>query len=91
MFEDHAFTDAELKQLDALREYMRDSIAYTRRKPVLVCIALHTTGIEAALRMGIEKEVIAGQLRRLADHVVNGTYPHLFAPDRIELKGLEKK
>ena len=90
MFEERAFTEAELKQLETVRNYLRTSVAYSRRKPVLLCVGLHMTGVEAALRMGMEKEVIAGQLRRLAD-IVNGTHPLLFAPDKLRLQGLEKK
>jgi hypothetical protein len=91
MLEERAFTEAELKQLEFVRNYLRASVAYSSRKPVLICIGLHMTGVEAALRMGMEKEVIAGQLRRLADNIVNGTHPLLFAPEKLRLQGLEKK
>jgi hypothetical protein len=91
MFDERTLTPAKLSELERVRTYFRAAVAACTRPPLLILIGLLTTAVEVALRLGIEKEVLAVHLRTLADHVVNGTCPHLFAPHTFELKGMKKK
>lgn len=90
MFDEETSTPAKATELERARAYFRAAAAASQRRPQMILAGLLLTGVETAFHTGLSKEEIAMQLRTLADHVVNGTCPILFVPNKFELKGKKR-